>query len=269
VGLIFAHATNNLLNDYTDYVRGIDEDNYFRDQYGPQPLGQGFVSKRQLLLMAALNGLIATAAGVALIFLRGGITVWLMLAGAVIVLLYTYPLKYIALGELSMLIAWGPLMVGGGYYVLSGVWSWNVALAGLVYSLGVTATLIGKHVDKYKFDKDKGVHTVPVVIGEKAARYLGLGMFVLEYLLVFYLVGIGFFSPFLLVILFGLPSFFKMVLPMWRHPRPEEPPPQYPKGVWPLWFVGTAFSYARQWGFYYLLGLILDMGYVLIVRNFF
>ena len=38
VGLIFAHATNNLLNDHTDYKRGVDKDNYFRTQYGPQPL---------------------------------------------------------------------------------------------------------------------------------------------------------------------------------------------------------------------------------------
>jgi 1,4-dihydroxy-2-naphthoate octaprenyltransferase len=37
LGLLLAHATNNLLNDYTDHVRGVDKDNYFRAQYGPQP----------------------------------------------------------------------------------------------------------------------------------------------------------------------------------------------------------------------------------------
>ena len=30
-GLILAHATNNLFNDYTDFVRGVDQDNYFRN----------------------------------------------------------------------------------------------------------------------------------------------------------------------------------------------------------------------------------------------
>ena len=34
LGLMFAHATNNLLNDYTDSRRGIDKDNYYRNQYG-------------------------------------------------------------------------------------------------------------------------------------------------------------------------------------------------------------------------------------------
>jgi len=42
VGLFLAHGANNLLNDYTDYSRGIDTNNYFRTQYGVHPLVQGF-----------------------------------------------------------------------------------------------------------------------------------------------------------------------------------------------------------------------------------
>src|SRR5512136_2720635 len=29
-GLVMAHGTNNLLNDITDYSRGVDQDNYYR-----------------------------------------------------------------------------------------------------------------------------------------------------------------------------------------------------------------------------------------------
>ena len=43
VGLVFAHATNNLINDLTDHKRGVDKDNYFRTKYGPQPLEQGLM----------------------------------------------------------------------------------------------------------------------------------------------------------------------------------------------------------------------------------
>jgi 1,4-dihydroxy-2-naphthoate polyprenyltransferase len=32
LGLFIAHCTNNLINDYTDFGRGIDKDNYFRDR---------------------------------------------------------------------------------------------------------------------------------------------------------------------------------------------------------------------------------------------
>ncbi|MCJ7624239.1 MAG: prenyltransferase [Anaerolineaceae bacterium] len=264
VGLIMAHATNNLLNDYTDYVRGIDKDNYFREQYGPHPLGREFMTKRGLLTYAALNGLIALIAGLILVYTRGGLVLPLMIAGAVFVLFYTYPLKYIAMGEIVMLFTWGPLMVGGGYYVMSGMWDWNVALAGLAYSLGVTATLFGKHIDKLDLDKAKGVRTLPVVLGEKLARYVGIALFVLEFIVVLYLIITGYFSLLLLVVFITVPMFLKVVLPMWRHPRPAEPPDDYPEGAWPLWFVGSGFLFARQWGMVYLLGLILDLVYHLI-----
>ncbi len=168
VGLIMAHATNNLLNDYTDYIRGVDQNNYYRAQYGPQPLVHGLMNKRQLLTYAAVTGLIAAACGVALVYLRGGLTLWLMLAGAFFVLFYTWPLKYIALGELAVLVVWGPLMIGGGYYVISGVWDWNVVIASLPYTLGVTGVIFGKHIDKYEMDKERGIHTLPVLLGEKS-----------------------------------------------------------------------------------------------------
>ncbi len=61
VGLVMAHATNNLLNDLTDYRKGVDKDNYFRTQYGAQPLQQGLWTERQLLTYAAVTGLIALA----------------------------------------------------------------------------------------------------------------------------------------------------------------------------------------------------------------
>ena len=30
LGLVLAHASNNIFNDYTDYTRGVDKDNYYR-----------------------------------------------------------------------------------------------------------------------------------------------------------------------------------------------------------------------------------------------
>ena len=79
LGLCLAHATNNLLNDYIDYVKGVDQDNYYRAQYGPQPLVHGLMSKAELLRYAAVTGLLAIAAGVVLIVQRGGLT-WLLMA---------------------------------------------------------------------------------------------------------------------------------------------------------------------------------------------
>jgi 1,4-dihydroxy-2-naphthoate octaprenyltransferase len=258
LGLVMAHGTNNLLNDYTDYARGVDKGNYFRAQYGPQPLEHGLMSKRQLLTYAAVTGLIAAAAGGILIYHRGGLTPVLMAIGAFFVLFYTFPLKYIGLGEIALLLVWGPLMVGGGYYVFTGEWDWNVVLAGLSYSLGVTAALFGKHIDKLDMDAAKHIRTLPVLLGESLARYTTLFTIVLQYLIVGYLMIIGFFTPLMLVVFLSLPMFFRIVLPMYRHPRPAERPEDYPADIWPLWFVASAFAFSRRFGMLFLAGLILD-----------
>ncbi|MBI3782228.1 MAG: UbiA family prenyltransferase, partial [Deltaproteobacteria bacterium] len=67
VGLLFAHATNNLVNDFTDHFKGVDKDNYFRAQYGPQPLEHGLMTRNQVLLYIAITGLIALGAGLLLV----------------------------------------------------------------------------------------------------------------------------------------------------------------------------------------------------------
>lgn len=256
LGLIFAHATNNLLNDFTDYIKGVDQDNYYRSQYGPQPLVHGLLTKRQLLVYAAVTGLMALIAGAALVYLQGGYSLMLLALGVFFVLFYTYPLKYIALGEIAVLIVWGPLMIGGGYYVITGAWDWRVVIAALPYALGVTTVIFGKHIDKIDMDKARRIHTLPVILGERASRYATIGMFILQYLSVGYLVLTGFFSPVLLVVVFALSTFFK-VLPMFRAPRPAEKPADYPD-IWPNYFVGSAFVHNRKFGMLYLLGLILE-----------
>ncbi len=257
-GLILSHATNNLVNDITDYTKGVDKDNYFRAQYGPQPLEHGLLTRREMLLYAAVTGLMALAAGLVLVYVRGSLALLLLGLGAFFVLFYTFPLKYIALGEVAVLIVWGPLMIGGGYYVVTGQWDWNVVLASLPYALGVTTVIFGKHIDKYQVDKAKNIHTLPVVLGERVSRYVVIAMVVAQYLSVIYLVISGFFTPVLLVVLFALPLFFNVFLAMYRRPRPDQPPADYPASAWPLWFVASAFQHNKRFGMLFLLGLILD-----------
>jgi 1,4-dihydroxy-2-naphthoate polyprenyltransferase len=258
LGLILAHATNNLINDYTDYIKGVDKDNYYRAQYGPQPLEHGLMTKRQMLVFILITGLLALIAGLVLVYVRGYLALILLAAGAFFLLFYTYPLKYIALGELSVLLVWGPLMIGGGYFVITGLWDWNVVIASLPYALGVTTVIFGKHIDKFTPDKEKGIHTLPVILGESLARKFVLAMTILQYLSVIYLVAIGFFTPVLLIVILALWTFFKVLWPMYKHPKPEDKPDDYPADAWPLWFVASAFVHNRRFGMLYLLGLIVD-----------
>src|SRR5436309_1239758 len=78
IGLVFAHATNNLVNDLTDSWKGVDKDNYFRTQYGPQPIEHGLMTPREVILYAAVTGAIALAAGAYLVHARGPSTLVLL-----------------------------------------------------------------------------------------------------------------------------------------------------------------------------------------------
>jgi 1,4-dihydroxy-2-naphthoate octaprenyltransferase len=246
-----------LINDLTDYKRGVDKDNYFRTQYGPQPLQSGLMSEGQLLRYVAVTGLIAVIAGIPLVIYGGLTALLLMAAGVVFVLFYTWPLKYIGLGEVAVVLIWGPLMVAGGYYVITGHWDWNVVLASLPYALGPTTVLFGKHIDKLPQDAAKGIRTMPVLLGEKAARYAVMAMLALMYLLVIALVLTGFFSPVMLVVLFALPA-LRLVWRYYKAPKPLEQPAGT-EGVWPLWFSAASFYHNRSYGMLYLLGLLVSI----------
>lgn len=255
IALLLAHATNNLLNDWTDHKKGVDRDNYFRTQYGPHPIESGLMTERGLLGYAAWSGGLALLIGAYLVYARGPLALALLAAGAFFVLFYTYPLKYIGLGELAVLIVWGPLMIGGTYFIATGRWDNTVAVAGLPYALGATGVIFGKHIDKYAEDKAKGIHTLPVLIGESAARLLMTGILLAQYVLVAALVFIGFFTPLLLVVFLAYPQ-LRSALAVLRHPKPAERPADYPATAWPIWFVGYAFVHNRRWGSLFLLGLV-------------
>jgi 1,4-dihydroxy-2-naphthoate octaprenyltransferase len=257
LGLVMAHATNNLINDLVDYQRGVDEDNYFRTQYGPQTVQQGLLSKRQLLGYAAGSGAVAVGCGLALAVVRGWPILALMAVGAAFVLFYTWPLKYIGLGEFAVLLVWGPLMVGGGYFAVSGRWDWNVVLASLPCALGATTVIFGKHIDKLAADRSKHIRTLPVLIGERVSRFCVMAMVTLQYLLVAGLVLSGYFSWAMLLV---LPALY-FSIPVWRmfaRPRPAEPPEEA-REFWPMWFVAAAFYHYRAYGILFLAGLFLQV----------
>ena len=259
LGLLMAHATNNLLNDLTDHLKGVDSGDSFRTQYGVQPVEVGLMSARDVLLYAAGTGVVALLAGASLVYLRGLPVLVLLAAGTFFVLFYTWPLKYVGLGELAVLVVWGPLMIGGGYYTITGEWNTDVVLAGLPYALGTTAIIFGKHIDKLEADREKGIRTLPVLLGEKAARYAVLGTMVLQYLLVAYLVLAGFFTPVMLVVFLSLYGFFKLMVPVYRSPRPAIMPREYRADVWPLWYVAFAFLHNRRFGALFVLGLVVEV----------
>src|SRR5260221_11320970 len=258
LALLLAHATNNLLNDLTDHLKGVDQNNYFRAIYGPHALEHGLLSMRGLLAYAAFSGVIAIAIGAYLVSVRGPFALALLAAGAFFVLFYTWPLKYIGLGEIAVILVWGPLMIGGAYFVATGLWEWDVVLVGLPYALGATTVIFGKHIDKLEDDTTRGIHTLPVLVGERAARWILGAMIVLMYAIVVYLVVIGFVTPVVLVVFLALPK-ARAALALFAKPRPRQKPEAWPACAWPPYFVRMAFAHNRRFGMLFLGGLAADV----------
>jgi 1,4-dihydroxy-2-naphthoate octaprenyltransferase len=258
IGLILAHASNNIFNDYTDFMRGVDKDNYYRNIYGAQPIASGLMTQRQHLTYFTVTALIALVFGLYLVWYTSfSATTWILLGlGAFFLLFYTWPLKGMAMGEIAVLIVWGPLMIGGGHYVLTHEWNWFVVIASLPYVLGVTTVIFGKHIDKLDMDRAKGIHTLPVVIGEKASRYAVLAMMIAPYLFTLYLILAKFFTPVMLIVFLALPTFLQ-IYPKFLKPKPET----RPEGQigWPLYFVGYAFINNRKFGSLFMFGLLIDV----------
>jgi 1,4-dihydroxy-2-naphthoate octaprenyltransferase len=172
---------------------------------------------------------------------------------------YTWPLKYVGLGELTVLLVWGPLMIGGTYYVVSGgVWSWGAALASVAYAIGPTNVLIGKHTDKIPDDRQRGVNTLPVLVGEPAARTGAIALWILQLALIGLLVAVGWLGPTVLVTLLALPR-LAATIRVFARPRPTEAPPDLGPNVWPLYLSRKAFHYSRFFGMLFLLGLASDL----------
>lgn len=264
LGLFIAHGTNNLLNDYTDFSRGVDKDYYFRTQYGVHPLVQNFWTKPQQLRWFYVSGVLAFLSGIfALWYTDFNLIVLGFFAfGALVLLFYTWPMKYWGVGELAIFLIWGPILVVGVYLVLAvgmgGDLSnvWIVALAGVPFGLSVASINIGKHIDKMADDKRKGVGTFPVRVGQTAARYVTLASIVIAYAVIIYLVVTGYFSVVMLMILFAAQRALYAVVVLTK-PRPDGPPAGL-EMLWPTWFSGFCFYHNRLFGGLLILGIFLD-----------
>jgi len=264
LGLFIAHGTNNLLNDYTDYTRGVDKDNYFRTQYGVHPLVQNFWTKRQQLQWFAISGVLAVLSGIYALFYTqfNPLVAGLFAFGSLVLLFYTWPLKYWALGEFAIFLIWGPVMIAGVYFVLvsgqgGGLGNlWNVALAGIPFGLSVASINVAKHIDKRDDDLAKGVSTMPVRVGEKAARSITAAALLMIYAVVVYLVFLPrYFTPIMLIVFLAGKRALQ-ALSVLRHPRPLAPPQGWP--AWPVWFSAFAFHHNRAFGGLFILGLLVE-----------
>jgi 1,4-dihydroxy-2-naphthoate octaprenyltransferase len=260
VGLVLAHAASNLFNDYWDAKNGIDtSEDYFRPAYMPHPSLSGMMSQQGLFSLGLAHLVLMVAIATYFVALRGPVV--LIFAGLGVLFLTIYaggpvPLKRVGLGEPTVFVVWGPLMVGGTFYVLSGTLPFWVIIASIPYAVSVTTVLFGKHIDKIDYDTKLGVRTVPVILGEPTTKTALKGLIVIAYAAVIGLVATKFLPIWSLISLLALPRANQLFRTL-SQPRPKERPPG--AIMWPIWYLGFVFSHNRRFGALYVFGLILSV----------
>jgi 1,4-dihydroxy-2-naphthoate octaprenyltransferase len=263
LGIVLAHAANNLINDYFDQSQGIDSEGYVRALYAPHPVLSGWITRAGLrnaiIALTAIDGLILIA--LALRNPQPALVVAFALAGLFLSVFYVAPpfsLKRRGLGELDVFLTWGPLMIGGTYLVATGTIPTWVLVFSMPYALLVTSVLFGKHIDKIVPDTALGIRTLPVILGEPLARRTGQLLMIAFYPLLAGAVLAGWVGPWVLLAVVAIPELIR-ALRFFNKPKPSEPPAWYPARGWPLWFVGFAFRHVRLAGFLMTLGLVLNV----------
>jgi 1,4-dihydroxy-2-naphthoate octaprenyltransferase len=171
LGALLIQIGTNFANDYFDFVKGTDTE----ERIGPKRATQaGLVSPRTMLIATVLVFALAFLPGAWLIY-RGG---WPILAiGVVSVVcgvLYTggpYPLGYLGLGDIFVLVFFGPVAVGGTYYVQTLTLGVDVLAAGLMPGLFSTAILTVNNLRDADTDVRTGKRTLAVRFGKTFARW--------------------------------------------------------------------------------------------------
>jgi 1,4-dihydroxy-2-naphthoate octaprenyltransferase len=257
VGYVVLHAISNLSNDYFGYRRGHDTPDSPRRRYTLHPIASGAVTARLLAGGLVALGVVAVAIAAYFVALRGWPAVLLAIVG--FVLLYAYDaapraLKELGLGEVAAFVVWGPLMIAGGYYVITGRWSGDAVAASVAPGLGVMSILVGKHIDQRNFDREHHQRTLPVVLGERIARRLNQVAVAGMYIASAIAIAVGALTPFVAVILLAAPRAIRALRVMGR-PAPATPPPGYVG--WPLWYHRVCLVHNRAFGWLYIAGLAL------------
>ena len=161
----------NYANDYSDGVRGTDD-----DRVGPIRLvGSGLAKPEAVKRAAFLSFFVAAFAGLIL----SARTEWyLLIIGALaIIAAWTYtggpkPYGYQALGEISVFIFFGLVATLGTYFVQVGSISWPVILAAISMGLLATAILNVNNLRDLERDSKSGKRTLAVRLGAARTRTL-------------------------------------------------------------------------------------------------
>lgn len=225
LGASAMHIAANTFNDYFDWTSGTDQVNndYFLPfSGGSRSIELGLISEKGLLRLALAALAVAVTCGLAVLFLSG--RVWLIgfgLFGAFSTYFYTAPPLRLAarkgLGELLIGLNFGPLLVAGTVYALTGHLTWLEFLAGAPIGLLTTAILWINEFPDLSADELSGKLNLVVTLGKEQARWGYLLILALAFGLVILGVAFGWMPLGALAMLLSLPVAWRATRALFQH----------------------------------------------------
>jgi 1,4-dihydroxy-2-naphthoate octaprenyltransferase len=206
ISAVLMHAATNLINDYYDVKSGVDTVQARTAHYRPHPLVEGLLPAEQVRLVAYALYTMAAVIGLFLTVTRGLAILWIGVAGLLAGLTYTAPpfrYKYVALGEISVFLMWGPLMVEGAYFVQRQALGLDALLVSLPFGLLVALVLLANNIRDIDHDRSRHIHTLATLLGHRRGLQAYLLLMVLAYAGMLILAGI--LTPWVLIIFVSLP----------------------------------------------------------------
>lgn len=186
VGALCTHISVNALNEYDDYKSGLDA----RTQRTPFSGGSGTLPAKPGMstpaLATALISLgIVVLVGIYFAWQRGLALLPLGVLGILVIVTYT---PWLTRSPLLCLVApglgFGPLMVMGTHFALTGQYSWTAFLASLVPFFLVSNLLLLNQFPDVDADKTVGRRHFPILIGRHLSSLIFSAFLMLTYVVI-------------------------------------------------------------------------------------
>ncbi len=194
LGALAAHASVNMFNEYEDFKSGLD----FHTQRTPFSGGSGILPVIPDLAESVRIGgmaclLITALIGFYFLWVSGWGLLPVGFLGILSIYFYTHK---ITRWPLICLIApgfgFGPLMICGAYYILSGHYSVVVTMASLMVFFLVNNLLLLNQFPDLEADQNAGRCHLPILIGRKKSAWVYVGFLVAAYALLLLCVYLAF-----------------------------------------------------------------------------
>lgn len=167
IGAVLAHIAVNALNEYEDFNNGLDfltTRTPFSGGSGTLPASPELVSRTAILGIVCI--VISMAIGAALITQTGIELLWAGLPGVLLVLSYSrWIVRFPWLCLIAPGLSFGPIMMMGAEFVLTGGYSLPVLMASLPVFFLVNNLLLLNQFPDIDADKQVGRRVLPVIYG--------------------------------------------------------------------------------------------------------